>query len=163
MALRNILINGDEALRKVCRPVTDFGGRTAELMDDLLDTVKHADGAGLAAPQVGILRRAVVIIDNDSESFVELINPEIIERSDELEGAYEGCLSCPDKRALIERPVWVTVRALDRNGAEFTKKCVGLSARSCCHELDHLDGRLFIDLADRVYTERELDEMEDGD
>ncbi len=163
MGLRNILLNGDATLRKVCRPVTDFGKRTAALMDDLVDTVKHVDGAGLAAPQVGILRRAVVIIDNDCESFVELINPEITERSDELEAAYEGCLSCPDQRALIERPIWVTVKALDRNGKEFTKTCEGLSARSCCHELDHLDGRLFIDLADRVYTEKELENMEDED
>ena len=117
----------------------------------------QANGAGLAAPQVGILRRAVVILNNDE--IVELINPEIIEHSEETEDEYEGCLSCPNKRALIARPSKVTVRAFDRAGNEFTAEYEGFAARAACHEIDHLEGTLFVDLADRIYTEDELDEL----
>ena len=163
MALRNILLEGDETLRKKSRPVTDFGKRTAALMDDLRETLIDANGAGLAAPQVGILRRAVIILDG--EEYVELINPEITWRSDETEAMYEGCLSCPNQRALIERPYSVTVRAFDRDGNEFERTCEEIAARAVCHELDHLEGVLFVDLADEIFTEDELEEMfgEDGE
>lgn len=157
MALRNILINGDEQLRKHCRPVTDFGAKTAELMTDLAETMVKANGLGLAAPQVGILRRAVVIVRE--EEIVELINPEIIERSEEEVGAYEGCLSCPNMRGMVMRPRHVRVKAQDRNGNWFELDCEEMAARAACHEIDHLDGKLFIDLVDRIYTEEELDEM----
>jgi len=162
MALRNILINGDELLRKKSRPVTDFGPRTAALMDDLRETLIDANGAGLAAPQVGILRRAVVILHGEDE-LVELINPEILWKSEELEGAYEGCLSCPNQRGYIERPLKVRVRAQDRWGKTFELDCEGLSARAACHEIDHLEGTLFIDLADELFTDEELDEMLGGE
>lgn len=157
MGLRTILTKEDEALHKHCRPVTEFGQRTHELMDDLRDTVVAANGLGLAAPQVGILRRAVVIING--EDIVELINPEIVEQSGELIGAYEGCLSCPDLRGYVERPSHVVVRAQDRNGKPFTLTVDDMAARAALHETDHLDGKLFLDLADKVYTEEELDEL----
>ncbi len=157
MALRNILLKEDPALRKVCRPVTDFGARTATLLGDLGDTMLEAEGLGLAAPQVGILRRAVVIVDG--EETVELVNPEIIARSEETVGAFEGCLSCPDERAYLLRPVKVTVKAQDRNGNRFERAFEDMAARAACHEIDHLDGKLFIDLADRVYSDEELDEL----
>ncbi len=157
MGIRNILIEGEPTLRIKSRLVTDFGVKTANLLDDLKETMVQANGAGLAAPQVGILRRAVVIVNG--EDIVELINPEIIESSEETEGEYEGCLSCPNKRALISRPSKVKVHAFDREGNEFKAEYEGLAARAACHELDHLEGTLFVDLADRIYTEDELDEL----
>ncbi len=157
MGLRNILINGDEQLRKHCRPVTDFGQKTKELMTDLAETMVKADGAGLAAPQVGILRRAVVILRG--EEIVELINPEIIARGQEEVELFEGCLSCPNMRGLVSRPKYVRVRAQDRDGNWFELDCEDMAARAACHEIDHLDGKLFIDLVDRIYTEEELDEL----
>ena len=158
MGLRQILLEGDESLRKVCREVTDFGERTAQLMDDLSETMLAANGAGLAAPQVGILRRAVVIIDND-DKVLELINPEVTWKSEEQVGEFEGCLSIPGRRAYLMRPQRVKVRAYDRNGKQFEVELEGISARAACHETEHLDGKLFIDLADKVYTEEELDEL----
>lgn len=157
MALRNILTEGDEALRKKCRPVTVFGGRTAELMDDLRDSMEHAEGAGLAAPQVGILRRACVIM-KDGE-IVELINPEVVEKSGEVTGRYEGCLSCPDMWGWLERPARVKVRAQDRAGEWFELECEEMAARAVCHETEHLDGILFIDQVDEIITEAELNEI----
>ncbi|MEA5051107.1 MAG: peptide deformylase [Oscillospiraceae bacterium] len=157
MALRKILLKSDPALRKVCRPVTDFGPRTCDLLTDLAQTMASADGLGLAAPQVGILRRAVVIVDG--EEVVELVNPEITEKSEETTGAFEGCLSCPDERAYLQRPVRVVVRAQDRAGAPFERAFEQMAARAACHEIDHLDGKLFIDLAERVYSDEELDEL----
>lgn len=157
MALRNILFEGDEALRKKCRPVTDFGKRTSDLMDDLRDSVEHAGGAGLAAPQVGILRRACVIM-KDGE-LVELINPEIVEQSEAVTGRYEGCLSCPDRWGWLERPQNVRVKAQDRKGEWFELECEDMAARAACHETDHLDGVLFIDLVEELITEEELDEL----
>ncbi len=157
MALRNILLEGDEQLRKRSRPVTEFGTRTKELMTDLAETMVKANGAGLAAPQVGILRRAVVIVRE--EEIVELINPEIIERNEEEAGLYEGCLSCPGLRGLVMRPTYVKVKAQDRDGNWFELDCNDMAARAACHEIDHLDGKLFIDLVDRIYTDEELEEM----
>lgn len=157
MALRDIRLNGDQALRKKCRPVTDFGRRTAELMDDLRDTMQKAEGAGLAAPQVGILRRACVILNG--EDVVELINPEIIARSAEQVGVYEGCLSCPNMRGYLLRPKDVTVRAQDREGNWFELTCSDIAARAVCHETEHLDGKLFIDQVEHIYTDEELMEL----
>ncbi|MEG1984206.1 MAG: peptide deformylase [Oscillospiraceae bacterium] len=157
MGLRTILLNGDETLRKHCRPVTDFKQRTHELMTDLAETMVAANGLGLAAPQVGILRRAVVIVRG--EDIVELINPEIIERSEDEVGMYEGCLSCPNEHGRVMRPVRVVVRAQDRDGKQFELECLDMAARAACHEIDHLDGKLFIDIAERVYSDDELDEI----
>lgn len=159
MALRNIYTEDkeNETLRKKCRPVSEFGGRTNILLDDMKETLLDSGGVGLAAPQVGILRRAVVLLDG--EEMVELVNPEIVERGEELEGAYEGCLSCPGLRGWVERPKHVKVRALDRFGKVFEREFDDLSARCACHECDHLDGTLFIDLCERTYTDEELDEL----
>lgn len=157
MALRSILIEGDDILRKKSRPVSNFGKRTANLMDDLRDTLVDAEGAGLAAPQVGILRRAVVIV-RDGE-IAELINPEIIKRSESEVGQFEGCLSCPDKRGFLMRPKEVTVRAQDREGKWFELVCEDIAARAVCHEADHLDGVLFVDKVERIYTEDEVAEI----
>lgn len=157
MAWRTIILEGDSVLRKKSKPVTDFGKRTAELMDDLSDTLSKIQGAGLAAPQVGILRRAVVIMREGT--LVELINPTILESSEEQEGQFEGCLSCPDKRGWLLRPKIVKVRAQNRDGKWFELECEGIAARAACHETDHLDGILFIDKVDHVYTEEEVDEL----
>ena len=156
MALRRILTSEDETLHKVCRPVTEFGDRTAQLLDDLRETLTDAKGAGLAAPQVGIRRRAAVIVRGDE--MVDLLNPEITARSDEMVGLYEACLSCPGIRGFLERPRVVTVHAQDRSGAWFDLECEDIAARAACHELDHLDGILFTELADEVVTEEEFEE-----
>ncbi len=142
MALRNIVKDGDEVLRKVCRPVTEFNERLHVLLDDMKETLISADGAGLAAPQVGVMRRiAIVSVD---EKYFELINPEIIEYSGE-EISPEGCLSIPGVVGTVNRPYKVTVKAQDRFGKEYTATGEGLLARAFCHEIDHLDGILFKD------------------
>ncbi len=145
MAIRNIMQEGEPCLRKICRPVTDFDARLWALLDDMNETMRSADGVGLAAPQVGILRRAVVI--DIGEGLHELINPEIIAQSGEQRGP-EGCLSLPGESWIVTRPNCVTCRAQDRFGKAFEIKGEGLMARAICHELDHLDGRLYIDLAE---------------
>jgi peptide deformylase len=157
MAFRNILLDGDEVLRKKSRPVTDFGARTAGLMDDLRETLTRAAGAGLAAPQVGILRRAAVIV-RDGE-MVELINPGIAARSDEETGKFEGCLSCPGEWGYLKRPDRVTVKAQNRAGEWFELECEGIAARSACHEIDHLDGVLFKDFVDELLSEEDVEEL----
>ena len=145
MALRNIVKDGDEVLRKVCRPVTEINERLHVLLDDMKETLISADGAGLAAPQVGVMRRiAIVSVD---EKYFELINPEIIEYSGE-EISPEGCLSIPGVVGTVNRPYKVTVKAQDRFGNEFTKTGEGLLARAMCHECDHLDGILFLSKVD---------------
>ncbi len=142
MALRNIVIEGDPVLRKKCRPVTEFNERLHMLLDDMNETLIYANGAGLAAPQVGILKRvAIVSVDDD---FYELINPEIIKTEGE-EVSVEGCLSIPELRGTVNRPFKVTVRAFDRYGKEYTVRGEGLLARAFCHEIDHLDGILYTD------------------
>lgn len=155
MGRRRILTEKDPALHKVCRPVTEFNGRLWKLLDDMTQTLADANGVGLAAPQVGILRRAVVI-DTGSE-ILELINPEILETSGEQEGA-EGCLSVPGKYGLVKRPNYVKLRAQDRNGEWFEAEGEGLMARAFCHETDHLDGKLYTRLATRFLTEEEMEE-----
>lgn len=144
MALREIMKFGDDILRKKCRTVTVFDEKLATLLDDMAQTLAGAEGVGLAAPQVGILRRAVVIDLHDGKNALELVNPEIIS-SDGKQLGDEGCLSAPGEWGRVERPMRVTVKAFDRNGKEITVKGDGLLARAICHEVDHLDGILFTD------------------
>ena len=160
MALRNILTKEAPLLYKKCRPVTAFNERLHQLLDDMADTLKQANGVGLAAPQVGVLRRVVLVIETnvpegESEYIIELINPEIIESSGVQNGA-EGCLSVPGEYGLVERPMYVKVRAQDRNGEWFEVEGTGLTARCFCHELDHLDGVVFTSRCERMLTEEEL-------
>ena len=142
MAIRNIVTVGDDVLRKVCRTQLQFDDKLHTILDDMKDTMYKAEGVGLAAPQVGILRRFCVIDVGDG--IIELINPVITEKSGSQTGA-EGCLSIPGKSCEVTRPMKVTVRAQDRNGNNFTVTGEGLLARALCHEIDHLDGILYID------------------
>ncbi|WP_300413860.1 peptide deformylase [uncultured Oscillibacter sp.] len=157
MALRKIVVQGEDCLNKVCRPVTDFNRRLHILMDDLVDTLAEAGGAGLAAPQVGILRRACVVMDDETEEYIELINPAIVAQSGEQTGP-EGCLSVPGKWGLVTRPNYVRVRAQDRNGRWFEVEGEGLTARCFCHELEHLDGHLYTEHIERFLTDEEVEE-----
>ena len=141
MAIRTIRTVPDEVLTKKCREVTDFDERLWTLLDDMYDTMKENNGVGLAAPQVGVLRRVVVI--DIGEGKIELVNPKIIARSKETETTDEGCLSLPGAAGLVERPKAVTVAAQDRNGKEFQLAGKDLLARAFCHELDHLDGIMY--------------------
>ncbi len=158
MALRNIIKEGDPVLTKVCRPVTSFDGRLHQLLDDMAETLRDANGVGLAAPQVGILRRVVLVINEDDE-LLELINPEIVSTEGEQEGL-EGCLSVPGVYGLVKRPMRVRVRAQDRNGVPFEVEDEELTARCFCHEIDHLDGHLYKELATQLYTLEDLERME---
>lgn len=146
MAIRNIVKEGDPVLRKVCRSVLDFDDKLACLLDDMEETLRDADGVGLAAPQVGILRRICIVDVGDG--LIELINPVITEQSGEQEGS-EGCLSCPGEFGIVKRPFNVTVKAQDRHGNSFTVTGEGLKARAFCHEIDHLNGILYKDKATR--------------
>ncbi len=160
MAIRKILVEGDPVLNKVCHPVTKFDGRLGDLLDDLKETLRRANGLGLAAPQIGILRRAVVVVtDMESGDMLELVNPEIIEQSGEQDGL-EGCLSVPGQWGYVKRPQRVKVKAQNRAGEWFEAEGEGLVARCFCHELSHLDGHLYTELVDRLYTTEELDAME---
>lgn len=142
MAIRNIVKIGDDALRKVCRTQMTFDEKLWSLLDDMADTMYKAEGVGLAAPQVGILRRVCVV--DIGEGLIELINPVIIEKSGSQKGS-EGCLSIPGRFEDVERPMKVTVKAQNRNGENIEIKAEGFLARAFCHEIDHLDGKLFID------------------
>ena len=142
MAIRNIVKEGDPVLRGKCRAVEEITPRILTLLDDMRQTLREADGVGLAAPQVGVRRRIVLVVDENDE-IIELINPEIIEKSG-YQRELEGCLSVPGRWGYTERPMEVTVRALNREGKEFTVHGSGLTARAFCHELDHLDGVLFV-------------------
>ena len=157
MALRTILTDSDPTLHKVCRPVTNFDSRLHDLLDDLKETLVQANGAGLAAPQVGILRRVVIVVD-DQEQMLELVNPEIIAQEGEQEGL-EGCLSVPGRWGVVKRPQKVRVRAQDRNGQFFEEEGEDIVARCFCHEVEHLDGHLFTEHTDHLYTNEELDEL----
>ena len=166
MALRKILTEGNPSLRKVCRPYTEFGPRLGQLLDDLKETMLDDNGVGLAAPQVGILRRACVVLETnveegEDEYFIELVNPEIVSFDGEQEGG-EGCLSFPGKYGIVKRPEHVVVRAQDRNGVPFEVEGFGLTARCFCHEIDHLDGVVFLDKAERMLTEEELAAAEEA-
>ena len=156
MALRKILNDKDPALHKVCKPVESFDDRLHKLLDDMRDTLIDSDGVGLAAPQVGILRR-VVLVDN-GKKILELVNPTLVETAGEQIGA-EGCLSVPGRYGLVKRPNYAKVRAQDRFGNWFETDGEELTARCFCHELDHLDGILYTQVMERYLTEEEL--MED--
>jgi peptide deformylase len=152
MAILNIMTEGDEVLRKKCKPVTEITPKILTLLDDMKDTLKKAEGVGLAAPQVGILRRIFIIdigIEEGRNEFLEFINPEIIKTEGEQDGV-EGCLSVPGKKGEVVRPMTVTVKAIDRDGNEFTYTGTELMGRCICHENDHLDGILYIDKAELV-------------
>lgn len=155
MAIRKIVTQGDPMLTKRCRPVTDFNGRLHQLLDDMKDTLGEAQGAGLAAPQVGVLRRAVIVV-NDSDEMLELINPEILSQSGEQTGP-EGCLSVPGKWGMVTRPYRVRVRAQDRFGNWFEVEGEELTARCFCHEIEHLDGHLYVEHIDHFLSEEELE------
>lgn len=156
MALRKILTAEDPALHKVCRPVTRFDERLHLLLDDMKETMTEANGVGLAAPQIGILRRVVVI--DLGEEIVELINPEILETSGEQDGI-EGCLSVPEEYWLVKRPNEVKARAQDRYGNWFEIEGKELIARCICHECDHLDGHLYTEVAYHKLSDEEMDEL----
>lgn len=160
MAIRNIVKDGDPILKKKCRPVEKFDQKLAILLDDMAETMHQANGVGLAAPQVGMLRRVVVI--DVGEGVIELVNPKIVAYSGEQEGV-EGCLSFPGEWGLAKRPNYVKVRAQDRNGDEFEIDGEELLARAFCHEIDHLNGVVFKDVADRMLTPAEIEEMEKKD
>ena len=147
MAIRKIVKLGDETLRKVCKPQENFNLRLWTLLKDMADTMYQAEGVGLAAPQVGILRRVVVIDVGDEHGLIELINPEIIAAEGEQAGS-EGCLSVPGRRGYVVRPSKVTVRAQDRKGKPFEITGEDLLARALCHEIDHLDGIIYVDKMD---------------
>ncbi|MCI9576176.1 MAG: peptide deformylase [Clostridiales bacterium] len=155
MAIRQIVVEGDEILTKVCRPVEKFDQRLADLLDDMWETLRDADGVGLAAPQIGILRRAVII--DIGEGPIELINPEFLEQSGE-QNLQEGCLSCPGDWGITSRPAYVKVRAQNREGEFFELEATELLAVACCHEIDHLNGILFKEhlVKDSNPQEREL-------
>ena len=156
MAIRKIVLQGDEILGKVCRPVTEFNDRLHQLLDDMGETLMDANGAGLAGPQVGILRRVAVVLDDD-DSIIELVNPEIVASSGEQTGL-EGCLSVPGKFGLVTRPNVVRVRAQDRDGNWFEVEGEELTARAFCHELEHLDGHLFVEHVDKFLSEEEIED-----
>ena len=153
MGLRKILTVKEPSLHKMCRPVEQFDGKLHKLLDDMKETLLDAGGVGLAAPQVGILRR-VVIVDT-GEEILELVNPELLETDGEQEGA-EGCLSVPGKYGLVKRPYYAKVRAQNRDGEWFEAEGEELIARCFCHELDHLDGIVYTEVMERFLTEEEL-------
>ena len=165
MALRNILTEEDPSLYKKCRPVTAFNERLHQLLDDMKDTLADADGLGLAAPQVGVLRRAVLVIETnvpegEEPYIIELINPEIIETEGEQHEA-EGCLSVPGEFGIVKRPQKVKLRAQDRFGNSFEVSGEGLTARCFCHELDHLEGIVFKSKCARMLSDEELKALTD--
>ena len=161
MGIRNIIKKGDISLKKTSRPVTEYNARLKILLDDMRETLIEANGLGLAAPQVGVLRRAVLVADVSGEEpvYYELINPEIVESEGEQIGP-EGCLSLPDIWGIVTRPEKVKVKAFDRDGNPFELEAEGLLARACCHEIDHLNGVLFDSVADRFLSDEEIEQME---
>lgn len=153
MGIRKIMTVKEPCLHKVCRPVEKFDGKLHKLLDDMKETLLDANGVGLAAPQVGILRRVVVV--DTGEEMLELVNPVLLETSGEQEGA-EGCLSVPGKYGLVKRPMVAKVRAQDRDGNWFEVEGEELIARCFCHEIDHLDGIVYTEVMERFLTEEEL-------
>ena len=157
MALRNIVKVGDPVLNKKCRPVTEFDEKLANLLDDMFETMHDANGVGLAGPQVGILRR-VVVVDTGEED-LELVNPEVVEVSEETQTGVEGCLSLPGKWGIVTRPMHAVVRAQDRCGDWYEYEGEELLARAFLHEIDHLDGHMYTEIAEKMLTAEELDEL----
>ena len=158
MGLRKILTDAEPALHKTCRPVENFDSRLHALLNDMRETLIDSGGVGLAAPQVGILRR-VVLVDNGDE-ILELVNPTLLE-TDGIQEGPEGCLSIPGKYGLVKRPYYAKVRAQDRYGNWYEAEGEELTARCFCHELDHLDGILYTQVMERFLSEDELDFSED--
>lgn len=163
MAMRTILTAEDQALYKKSREVTKFDARLHQLLDDMTETLSESGGVGLAAPQVGVLRRAVIVLETnveeeEDEYYIELINPEIIETEGEQTGA-EGCLSVPNDYGIVTRPEYVKVRAQDRDGEFFEVEGEGLTARCFCHEIDHLEGIIFTSKCERMLTDEEKKKM----
>ncbi len=156
MGIRKILTDKEPALHKVCKPVTEFDAKLHKLLDDMRETLLEANGVGLAAPQVGILRR-VVIVDT-GEEILELVNPTMLETDGEQEGA-EGCLSVPGRYGIVKRPYYAKVCAQDRYGDWYEAEAEELIARCFCHELDHLDGIVYTEVMERFLTEEELEEL----
>ena len=154
MGLRKILTDQEPALHKTCKPVTAFDAKLHRLLDDMRETLYEANGVGLAAPQVGILRR-VVIVDT-GENILELVNPTLVETDGEQEGA-EGCLSVPGRYGLVKRPYYAKVRAQDRYGDWYEAEGEELIARCFCHELDHLDGIIYTEVMERFLTDEEIE------
>ena len=163
MAIRKILTDGDETLRKKSRVVTEFNERLHELLDDMRETLIDVEGLGLAAPQVGVLRRVALILDTSSEAetveekMIELVNPEIVKAVGEDEQS-EACLSVPGMVGIVTRPETVTVRAFDRFGKEFSITVSEITARAACHEIDHLEGIIYTSIADPLFTDEEFAE-----
>lgn len=156
MAIRNIVKKGDEILNKNCKPVTEFNEKLWALLNDMHETLRDSNGAGLAAPQVGIIRRIALILIEDGEPYLELINPVIIKKSGR-QREIEGCLSCPNVFGFVKRPKKCVVKAQNRNGEFFEVSLSDLSCRAACHEIDHLNGHLFTELVDEYV---DPDEME---
>jgi len=161
MAIVKILTQEDPALNKVCHPVTKFDERLWGLLEDMRDTLIESNGVGLAAPQIGIIRRVVLVI-NENDEIMEIINPEILEQRGEQEGL-EGCLSVPGMSGVVKRPMYVKIKAQDRNGNWYEAEGTGLTARCFCHELAHLDGHLYVELCDRLYSNEELEQLMEDD
>lgn len=158
MAMRKVRELGDDILRKTCKPVKVMTPRTLALIEDMFETMYETNGCGLAASQVGVLKR-IVVIDVDGENQYVLINPEILETRDSQTG-YEGCLSVPGKRGVVTRPNYVKVKALDENMKEYVLEGTELLARAICHECDHLDGKIYVDLVEGELENVEADEEE---
>lgn len=159
MALRQIRIQGDEILTKVCRPLKEVSSRQKELIEDMIETMYDADGVGLAAPQVGVLRRIAVI--DVGEGPIVLVNPVVIETSGEQTDT-EGCLSVPGKGGIVTRPNYVKVKAYDENMNEFEVEGEGLLARALVHEIDHLDGHMYTELVEgEIFDVKYADEEEE--
>ena len=157
MALRKIVTVGDPILTKVCRPVTKFDQKLAILIEDMIETMHDANGVGLAGPQVGVMRRLCVV--DTGEEDVEPVNPEVVEVSEETRTGIEGCLSLPGKWGLVTRPEYAKVRAQDRHGDWYEYEGEDLTARCFLHEIDHLDGHMYTEFAEKMLTQEELDEL----
>ncbi len=156
--IKTILQKDDPALHKVCHPITKFDAKLAGLLGDMTDTLKQSGGLGLAAPQIGILRRVCVILDEDETTYLELINPEILSQEGEQEG-FEGCLSLAGMYGIVKRPMKVKIKAQDRTGAVVEYEREGITARCFCHEIEHLDGHMYYEHVDRLFTEDEVDKI----
>lgn len=162
MAIRAIRVIGDSVLSKKCKEVKSVNDRTQILIDDMIDTMREANGVGLAAPQIGVLKR-IVVIEVEPENVYVLINPVILEQDGEQKG-YEGCLSVPGKSGIVKRPNHVIVKAFDRNMNEYTLEGEGLMARAICHEYAHLEGELYVDLVEgELIDNEELESMYEED
>lgn len=161
MAIRKILTDSDPVLLKKSHPIVKFDQKLWDLLDDMIETLDKANGVGLAAPQLGILRRVVLVSDKDG-NYLELVNPSIIKTSENTHICLEGCLSVPGYWGDVERPLEVTIEAQDRHGKTFQRTDTDLVARCFCHEIDHLDGILYTTYCDEIFSADELEQREKG-